>query len=131
MVECSEGHYIAEGQQTCPEGHEPAQQRPPSDPPPPPADPPTQMPTDLVAMMLQMQLMMQQTMQQMLALQPQTASPPQQPPQVPTPTLVKFPDQPTIEADSSDIDWAMFTDSWTCYKAMAKITTLTDTCNEL
>ena len=98
---------------------------------PPPADPPTQIPADPVAMMLQMQLMMQQTMQQMLALQQQTASPPQQPPQVSTPTLVKRPDRPTIEADSSVIDWAMFIDSWTHYKAMAKITTLTDTRNEL
>ena len=103
-----------------------AQQPPPSDLPPP-----TQIPADPVAMMLQMQLTMQQTMQQLLALQQQIASPPQQPPQLSTPTLVKRPDRPTIEEDASDIDWAMLIDSWTCYKAMAKITTLTDTGNEL
>ena len=124
MVECSEGHHIAKGQQTFPEGHPPAQQ-------PPPSDPHTQIPADPVAMMLQTQLMMQQTMQQMLTLQRQTASPPQQPQQVSTLTLVKCPDRPTIEADSSDIDWAMFIDSWTRYKAMAKIITLTDTHSEL
>ena len=46
-------------------------------------------------------------------------------------SLVKRPDRPTIDADMSDNDWAMFLDSWTRYKAMAKLSQPVEIRNEL
>ena len=36
--------------------------------------------------------------------------------------IVKKPDRPTVEADSSDMDWALFLDAWKRYKKMTNIT---------
>ena len=115
MVECAEGHTIAEGQDKCAQG-----------PPPPAATP-----VDLVAMMLQTQQLMQQTMQQMLALQQSSVIATPGPSQPMACSLVKHPNRPAIDADSTDSDWAMFMDSWSCYKVMSKISDQTEVRKEL
>ena len=44
---------------------------------------------------------------------------------------VKRPDRPTIEANSSDSDWALFLDTWGRYKRMTKVTARDDITMEL
>ena len=110
MVECAEGHTIAEGQDKCAQGHPPL----------------AATPVDPVAMMLQTQKLMQQTMQQMLALQQSSVTATPGPSQPMAHSLVKHPDRPAIDADSTDSDWAMFLDSWSRYKAMSKISDQTE-----
>ena len=88
-------------------------------------------PVDPVAMMLQAQQLMQQTMQQILALQQSSVTTTPGSSQPTARSLVKCPDQPAIDADSTDSDWAMFMDSWSRYKAMSKISDQTEVRNEL
>ena len=88
-------------------------------------------PVDPVAMILQTQQLMQQTMQQMLALQQSSVTATPGSSQPTTRSLVKCPDWPAIDADSTDSDWAMFMDSWSHYKVMSKISDQTEIRNEL
>ena len=43
----------------------------------------------------------------------------------------KRPDRPSVEADLTDNDWAIFIDSWSRYKEMTRLTTVNDIRNEL
>ena len=43
----------------------------------------------------------------------------------------KKPDRPIIEQDSTDNDWALFTDSWQRYKDMCRLRDISEIRNEL
>ena len=49
----------------------------------------------------------------------------------PCPMHVKHADRPVIDADATDSDWAMFIDSWECYKTMTKRSDPVEIWNEL
>ena len=87
MENCTQGHPILQNQGTCEHGDSAA-----------PAAPTAGQQLDPVAMMLQTQQMMQATMQQLMQnLNLATPSPTQG-------AWVKWPDRPTIDADTTDSD---------------------------
>lgn len=82
-----------------------------------------------MALMLQMQqqqLAMQEQMTQLMA----KLIPGQQTQDPSNRQRVKL-ERPSIEADSSDNKWIIFTDAWTRYKQMAKLDTLVEIRNDL
>ena len=72
----------------------------------------------------QMMELMKQQMDQITRLSTENAVLRQSP-------AVKRPDRPTIEANSSDSDWALFLDTWGRYKRMTKVTARDDITMEL
>jgi hypothetical protein len=95
-----------------------------------PADKPDQTPEPsamtLILNMQQQQLAMQEQMTQLMT----KLLPTNHPTESPQRQLHK-PERPTIEADSSDNKWIIFTDAWVRYKDMGKLQDLNDIRNEL
>ena len=46
-------------------------------------------------------------------------------------SVVKKPDRPTVNQDSTDSDWALFIDSWSRYKDMCRLRDVAEIRNEL
>ena len=108
MPVCTEGHEIITGTSTCQHGHTSgAESVNPSS-----------------------ENLMIQLMQQMISLQ-QENNALRRNTREPANSLAKKPDRPQIQHDANDSDWALFVDSWTRYKTMARLHNADEIRNEL